>query len=117
METSQVCEKASSQEWLILLAVGLGTFLFSLDVNIVNIALPTLAEELGSNFATIKWVLLSYSLVLSALGLCIAQLGDIWSKKRLFFPEPWVQLLLSLLSVFFYLTSPLVRSQTTVLLP
>jgi len=56
METAQVHEKAGFQQWLILIAVGLGTLMFSLDVHIVNIALPTLVEQMDSNLATVEWV-------------------------------------------------------------
>nr|WP_293063040.1 MFS transporter [Okeania sp. SIO2B3] len=73
-----------STQWWILLAVSLGTFLFSLDVHVVNLALPRLVEDLHSDFATVEWVPLSYSLVLAVLVLCVARLGDLWSKKWLY---------------------------------
>ncbi|NES24672.1 MAG: MFS transporter, partial [Symploca sp. SIO3E6] len=84
MTNTQANTIESSRQWWLLFAVGLGTFLFSLDVHIVNLALPTLVEELHSDFATVEWVPLSYSLVLAILVLCVARLGDIWSKKWLY---------------------------------
>ncbi len=67
-----------------MLGVGLGVLMFTLDTSIVNIALPTLANTLRTNFATIQWVVLSYLLVLTALVLGAARLGDMFGKKRLY---------------------------------
>ncbi|NEP83728.1 MAG: MFS transporter [Okeania sp. SIO3B3] len=58
--------------------------MFSLDVHVVNLALPRLVEDLHTDFATVEWVPLSYSLVLAVLVLCVARLGDLWSKKWLY---------------------------------
>lgn len=84
MTSTQDSEIAISKQWWILFAVSLVTFVFSLDVHIVNLALPTLVEDLHSDFATVEWVPLSYSLVLAILVLCVARLGDMWSKKWLY---------------------------------
>lgn len=64
--------------------MGIGTFLFSLDVHIVNLALPTLVQALQTDFATVAWVPLSYSLMLSILVLGVARLGDLWNRKGLY---------------------------------
>lgn len=74
----------TSRQWWILFSASIGTFMCSLDVHIVNLALPTLVEELHSDFTTVAWVPLSYSLMLSLLVLCVARLGDMWSKKWLY---------------------------------
>ncbi|MBW4661307.1 MAG: DHA2 family efflux MFS transporter permease subunit [Drouetiella hepatica Uher 2000/2452] len=67
-----------------MLGVGLGVLMFTLDTSIVNIALPTLVQVLQTDFATIQWVVLSYLLVLTAVVLGAARLGDIMGKKRLY---------------------------------
>ena len=67
-----------------MLGIGIGVFMFSLDVFIVNIALPTLTRDLHASFATIQWVRLIYPLMLSVLVLGAARLGDMWSKKWLY---------------------------------
>ncbi|MGK7904563.1 MAG: DHA2 family efflux MFS transporter permease subunit [Hormoscilla sp.] len=84
MTTTKAGAVITSRQWWILFAASLGTFMCSLDVHIVNLALPTLVEELHSDFATVAWVPLSYSLMLSLLVLCAARLGDMWSKKWLY---------------------------------
>jgi EmrB/QacA subfamily drug resistance transporter len=84
MTSTKITQTATTQQWWILFSVSLGMFLFSLDIHIVNLALPRLVEDLHSDFATVEWVPLSYSLMLSVLVLGVARLGDMWSKKRLY---------------------------------
>ena len=67
-----------------MLGIGLGVLMFTLDTSIVNIALPTLVKQLNTSFATIQWVVLSYLLIITALVLGAARLGDMFGKKRLY---------------------------------
>lgn len=76
--------QSTSAKWWVMLGVGLGVLMFTLDTSIVNIALPTLVEVFQTTFATIQWVVLSYLLVVTALVLGAARLGDMIGKKRLY---------------------------------
>ncbi|MBD2778200.1 MFS transporter [Iningainema sp. BLCCT55] len=67
-----------------MLGVGLGVLMFTIDTSIVNIALPTLVQVFHTDFATIQWVVLSYLLVVTALVLGAARLGDMLGKKNLY---------------------------------
>lgn len=67
-----------------LLGLGASVLLFTLDLSIVNIALPTMTRELKTDFATIQWVVLSYLLVVAALLSAAARAGDLYDKKKLF---------------------------------
>ena len=69
---------------LAMLGVNLMVFMATLDMSIVNVALPTLVEELHTDFAVIQWVILSYVLVIASLLLLISRLGDMRDKKRIF---------------------------------
>ena len=80
----QVSPNPPTGKWWAMLGVGLGVLMFTLDTSIVNIALPTLVQVLQTDFATIQWVVLSYLLVLTAVVLGAARLGDIMGKKRLY---------------------------------
>jgi EmrB/QacA subfamily drug resistance transporter len=75
---------SSSEKWWAMLGVGLGVLMFTLDTSIVNIALPTLVQVFHTSFATIQWVVLSYLLVITALVLGVARLGDMIGKKKLY---------------------------------
>ncbi|WP_299024963.1 MFS transporter [uncultured Thermanaerothrix sp.] len=72
------------QHWLTLLSVGSGVLMATLDSSIVNISLPTLVKALNTNFATVEWVVLAYVLMVTALMLGVARLGDLYNKKRLY---------------------------------
>jgi MFS family permease len=77
-------ELRASPKWWAMLGIGMGVFMFALDVHIVNLALPTLVESLHTSFATIQWVPLSYLLMSTVFVLGAARLGDMWSKKWLY---------------------------------
>ncbi|WP_202895954.1 MFS transporter [Iningainema tapete] len=74
----------SPGKWWVMLGVGLGVLMFTIDTSIVNIALPTLVQVFHTDFATIQWVVLSYLLVVTALVLGAARLGDMLGKKNLY---------------------------------
>ena len=75
---------SNTAKWLAMLGVGLGVLMFTLDTSIVNIALPTLVQVFHTSFTTIQWVVLSYLLVVTALVLGAARLGDMVGKKVLY---------------------------------
>lgn len=69
----------------LLLAILCGSlFLVSLDSTIVNVALPTIARELGSSIATLQWTVDVYLLVLAALLLLSGSLADRLGRKKVF---------------------------------
>jgi len=71
-------------KWLILLAIGMGVFLATIDGGIVNIGLNTLVKDLGKPLAVTEWVVLAYMLTISSLMLSIGRLGDMIGKKSLY---------------------------------
>lgn len=77
-------ESKHAGKWGAMMAVGLSIFMATLDVNIVNVSLPTLVKELHTDFATIQWVILGYVLVVTSMTLSMARLGDMHGKRRLF---------------------------------
>ena len=72
------------QKWLVLVAVAASTILATIDASIVNIAFPTLVEELGTSFNIIQWVALAYMLTIATLTMGMGRLGDVVGKKELF---------------------------------
>ncbi|NDJ78673.1 MAG: MFS transporter [Chloroflexi bacterium] len=67
-----------------MLSVAMGVFLSTIDGSIVNVALPTLEDELNTGFATVQWVVISYLLVISSMMLGVARLADMTGKKRIY---------------------------------
>jgi len=67
----------------LVLAAYLGTFLASLDISIVNVALPTLQQALNTDMAGLQWVINAYAIALSALMLSAGPLGDRYGHRRM----------------------------------
>ncbi|HIE1101097.1 DHA2 family efflux MFS transporter permease subunit [Stenotrophomonas maltophilia] len=67
----------------LVLAAYLGTFLASLDISIVNVALPTLQQALQTDMAGLQWVINAYAIALSALMLSAGPLGDRHGHRRM----------------------------------
>lgn len=67
-----------------LLATIIGSGVGFLDGTIVNLALPSISEDLGSNFAGLQWIIAGYSLSLGALMLLGGSLGDIFGRKKIY---------------------------------
>lgn len=76
--------QASARKWLAFVAIGSGALISTLDVSIVNVSLPTMVEQLQTDFATIQWVILSYVLVITSMMMGVARLGDMYGKKKLY---------------------------------
>jgi EmrB/QacA subfamily drug resistance transporter len=82
--TNSFPEPDYSRKWLVMAAVGMGVFLGTIDVSIINVSLPTMMEALNTDFPTIQWVILSYSLTVTSLLLSVGRLADIRGKKQIY---------------------------------
>src|SRR4051794_18155424 len=60
-----------------------GYFLVLLDVTIVNVALPHIGADLGTNVAGLQWVVDGYALALASLMLGAGTLGDLRGHRRM----------------------------------
>jgi len=72
------------QKWLVLIAIGMSTFMSALDTSVVNTVLPVINKSFGSEIATIEWVVIIYLLIVSGLLLSFGRLGDIRGHKSVF---------------------------------
>lgn len=72
------------RKWLVMVAMGAGTFMTALDGSVVNVILPVIARTFGSNVAFIEWVITVYLLVVSGLLLTFGRLGDVRGHKTIF---------------------------------
>jgi EmrB/QacA subfamily drug resistance transporter len=73
-----------SRKWYVLISIGMGVFLATVDASIVNVALPTLVKTFNTQFAVVQWVALAYMLTVATLLLSMGRLGDIRGKKRIY---------------------------------
>lgn len=65
-----------------LVLAALGFFLITLDVSIVNLALPSIRADLGGGTSAQQWVLDGYTLFFAALLLCAGNVSDRVGAKR-----------------------------------
>jgi EmrB/QacA subfamily drug resistance transporter len=72
------------RKWWTLIAVSVATFMLLLDITVVNVALPSIRQELNASFADLQWVLDAYALTLAALVLTAGSLADRLGRRRVF---------------------------------
>jgi EmrB/QacA subfamily drug resistance transporter len=72
------------RKWWTLIAVSVATFMLLLDITVVNVALPSIRQELGANFTDLQWVIDAYALTLAALVLTAGSLADRLGRRRVF---------------------------------
>jgi MFS family permease len=72
------------RKWLVLLAIGVGTFMSALDGSVVNTILPLLGRQMHASVAGIEWVTTVYLLVVSALLLIVGRAGDLYGHKDVY---------------------------------
>src|SRR5258705_11293575 len=75
---------ADPRRWWALITVSLGLFMALLDVTIVNVALPTIGDDLHTSFADLQWVVSAYTLALAVFLVTAGRVGDLFRRKRLF---------------------------------
>lgn len=71
----------TDRRWLILSVVLLGPFMSTLDSSIVNVALPTMAAQMGAGMGTIQWVVTCYLIVIASTILIFGRIADLKGKK------------------------------------
>jgi EmrB/QacA subfamily drug resistance transporter len=66
---------------LVLAGLCLAAYIISLDITIVNVALPALVRQLGATTTDLQWVVDAYNLVFAALVLVAGSLSDRLGRK------------------------------------
>src|SRR5437870_10480563 len=70
--------------WLALIVLCLGALMIVLDTTIVNVALPSIREDLGFSQTSLAWVVNAYLLTFGGFLLLGGRLGDLFGHRRLF---------------------------------
>jgi EmrB/QacA subfamily drug resistance transporter len=70
--------------WAVLLTLSLGFFMTLLDITIVNIAMPSMIDQLHASLDEILWVVNAYVLILAVLLITAGRLGDLWGQRNVF---------------------------------
>ncbi len=67
-----------------LIAAILGSVVVSIDATVVNVALPSITDDLGGGLSGQQWVANAYLLTLAALILVSGSLSDLFGERRIF---------------------------------
>ena len=67
-----------------LLATVLGSGIAFLDSTVVNVALPTIGEDLDAGISSLQWVVNAYTLTLAGFLLLGGSLGDHYGRRKVF---------------------------------
>jgi MFS family permease len=70
--------------WLALFVLCSGSLMIVLDSTIVNVALPSIREDLGFSESSLAWVVNAYLLTFGGFLLLGGRLGDLFGHRRLF---------------------------------
>ncbi len=71
-----------STRWIGLLFIGISLLVISLDNTILNVALPSISNDLGASASDLQWIVDAYVLVFAALLLTMGSIGDKIGRKR-----------------------------------
>jgi MFS transporter, DHA2 family, methylenomycin A resistance protein len=75
--------KPSPRVWT-LVAMCLGAFMAQLDINVVNLALPSMQRALGGSIGALQWIVDAYNLAFAILLLSGGLLGDRLGRRGMF---------------------------------
>ena len=70
--------------WLALYVLCLGDLMIVLDGTIVNVALPSIRDDLGFSQTSLAWIVNAYLLTFGGFMLLGGRLGDLFGHRRLF---------------------------------
>jgi EmrB/QacA subfamily drug resistance transporter len=70
--------------WLALYVLCVGVLMIVLDATIVNVALPSIQQDLGFSQSNLAWVVNAYLIAFGGLLLLAGRLGDLVGQRRVF---------------------------------
>ncbi|MET0836303.1 MAG: MFS transporter, partial [Thermoleophilaceae bacterium] len=73
-----------NRRWWTLAAMCFALFMIMLDNTVVNVALPSIQEDLGATLSGLEWTVNAYTLTFAVLLVTGGRLGDIFGRRRMF---------------------------------
>ena len=77
-------ELSQRRKLIVLASCCLSLLIVSMDMTIVNVAIPSIRTAFGASAAHLQWVIDIYTLVLASLLLLSGAAGDRWGRRRVF---------------------------------
>jgi EmrB/QacA subfamily drug resistance transporter len=72
------------RRWLALYVLCTGMLMIVLDATVVNVALPTIQDDLGFSQSNLAWVVNAYLVAFGGLLLLSGRIGDLIGQRRIF---------------------------------
>jgi EmrB/QacA subfamily drug resistance transporter len=79
-----MAEADTRSRWIALYVLCLGMLMIILDATIVNVALPSIQDDLGFSQSDLAWVVNAYLIPFGGLLLLSGRVGDLIGSKRVF---------------------------------
>jgi EmrB/QacA subfamily drug resistance transporter len=76
--------ETTQNRWAALYVLCAGTLMIILDGTIVNVALPSIQEDLGFGQSSLAWVVNGYLIALGGLLLLAGRVGDLLGRRRVY---------------------------------
>jgi EmrB/QacA subfamily drug resistance transporter len=95
--TTALTPAEDRRRWLALYVLCTGVLMIVLDVTIVNVALPSIQDDLGFTQSGLAWVVNAYLIPFGGLLLLAGRLGDLIGQRRIFLSGLAVFIVASLL--------------------
>jgi EmrB/QacA subfamily drug resistance transporter len=73
-----------NRRWWTLAAMCFALFMIMLDNTVVNVALPSIQQDLGASISGLEWTVNAYTLSFAVLLVTGGRLGDIFGRRRMF---------------------------------
>src|SRR3982751_5990521 len=77
-------ETPDSRRWIALAVIVAAQFMVVLDIAIVNVALPSIKNDLNFSQESLQWVITAYSIFFGGVLLLCGRLADLLGRRRLF---------------------------------
>jgi EmrB/QacA subfamily drug resistance transporter len=77
-------ESSARKPWTTLVLLGLAQFMVILDITVVNVALPSIGEDLGFAEGDLQWVITAYVLFTGGLLMLGGRASDLFGRRRIF---------------------------------
>src|SRR6201989_945791 len=94
--TSDLRERGD-RRWLVLSVLVVAQFMVVLDVAIVNVALPTIKNDLHFSENGLQWVITAYAILFGGVLLLGGRMADLLGRRRVFMVGMGVFTIFSLL--------------------
>ena len=69
--------------WYVLLIMCMVLFIISIDNTVLNLALPSISNDLGASASQLQWIVDAYTLIFASLLITTGSIGDRFGRKKL----------------------------------